>query len=142
MKPITFDSDEEVFAALSWIIMCADGRGSPEERDFLYNKLHGMDIFRDYDPIQFSHRMGAVNTKLFDCLPNDGISFTPDGIEEFIQAAKNVISPELYSDLFKLAVKIAYLDGLNEKERKVIDQLQTGLGIDAKTAEETFKLYQ
>ena len=142
MMPITFDSDEEVFAALSWIIMCADGKGSPEERDFLYNKLHEMDIFRDYDPIQFSQRMGAMNTKIFDCLQNDGISFTPEGIKDFVQSAKNVISPNLYSDLFNLAVKIACLDGLNEKERKVIDQLQTGFGIDAKTAEETFKLYQ
>ncbi len=140
--PITFDSDEEVFAALSWILMCADGRGTPEERDFLYNKLHDMDIFRDYDPIQFSQRMGAVNTKLFDCLPNDGTSFTPEGIEDFVRAARNVISPDLYYDLFNLAVKIAYLDGLDEREKKVINQLQTGLGIDAKTAEETFKLYQ
>lgn len=139
---ITFDSDEEVFAALSWIIMCADGKGSPQERDFLYNKLHDMDIFRDYDPIQFSQRMGAVNTKLFDCLQNDGTSFTPEGIDDFVTAAKNVISPDLYYDLFNLAVKIAYLDGLDERERKVINQLQTGLGIDAKTAEETFKLYQ
>ena len=139
---ITFDSDEEVFAALSWIIMCADGKGSPQERDFLYNKLHDMDIFRDYDPIQFSQRMGAVNTKLFDCLQNDGTSFTPEGIDDFVTAAKNVISPYLYYDLFNLAVKIAYLDGLDERERKVINQLQTGLGIDAKTAEETFKLYQ
>ena len=142
MMPITFDSDEEVFAALSWKIMCADGKGTPEERDFLYNTLHEMDIFRDYDPIQFSQRMGAMNTKIFDCLQNDGISFTPEGIDDFMQAEKNAISPDLYSDLFKLAVKIAYLDGINDKETKVINQLQTGLGIDPKTAEETIKLYQ
>ena len=122
--------------------MCADGKGTPEERDFLYNNLHEMDIFREYDPVQFSQRMGTVNTKIFDCLQNDGTSFTHEGIDDFVQSAKNVISPDLYSDLFNLAVKIAHLDGLNEKERKVIDQLQTGFGIDAKTAEETFKLYQ
>ena len=122
--------------------MCADVKGTPEERDFLYNKLHEMDIFRDYDPIQFSQRMGAMNTKIFDCLENDGISFTPEGIDDFVQSAKNVIGQDLYSELFNLAVKIAYLDGINEEETKVISQLQTGFGIDATTAEETFKLYQ
>ena len=122
--------------------MCADGKGTPEERDFLYNKLHEMDIFRDYDPIQFSQRMGAMNTKIFDCLENDGISFTPEGIDDFVQSAKNVIGQDLYSELFNLAVKIAYLDGINEEETKVISQLETGFGIDATTAEETFKLYQ
>ena len=101
-----------------------------------------MDFFRFYDPFQFSQRLGAMNYKIFDCLENDGISFTPEGIDDFVQSAKNVIGQDLYSELFNLAVKIAYLDGINEEETKVISQLETGFGIDATTAEETFKLYQ
>ena len=129
---IKFEKPVEAFAAIAWIIIAADKNGSIEERDFLYQRIKGLDVFINYRLAEFSQLLGATFLKIF---PKDEYSIAEESVDSLIASARNVLSLKLRMDAFEMAVGLANADGICDEEKILLKQLQNGFAIDVKTAQ-------
>jgi hypothetical protein len=133
---IKIEGPTEAFAAVATVIIAADKLGTMAERDFLFNQVKNLDAFKGYDRAGFMKLLGDTVEKAHQTIPMDGPSFTKQGIEGLIQAVKEVLSPELRMELFGMAVGLVCADEPCDEERNLLEQLQRGLEIDDKAAQD------
>jgi len=133
---IKFETPAETFMAIAIAVRVADGRYSLEEMKEVWLRIRKMDVFKGYS-------FTDLHSKIFEAFSKDPTVqfpvFSKDEIDSMIAAAKEELSPELRETAFRMAVKLAYVDGLHEKEQVLIDQLQHGLEIDSEIAEKIIK---
>ena len=133
---IEFRGPTEAFAAVFWVVCTADKLGSMEERDFLYEQVQGLKVFENYGLVEFQNLFGATFNRVFQTLPHDDYSVTKQGVEILIQAFNGVLNPELRVEALKMAVGLANADNLCDEEKTMLEQLQHGLEIDDKGAQD------
>ena len=133
---IEFRGPTEAFAAVAWVVSTADKFGSMEERDFLYEQVQGLEVFEHYGLIEFQNLLGASFNRVFQTLPHDDYSVTKQGVESLSRAINEVLNPELRVEALKMAVGLANADNLCDEEKTMLEQLQHGLEIDDKVAQD------
>lgn len=133
---IKFRRPTEAFAAVAWVVCTADKLGSLEERDFLYEQVQGLEVFENYGLVEFQNLFGATFNRVFQTLPHGDLSVTKQGVESLIQAVNEVLNPELRVEAFEMAVGLANADNLCDEEKIMLEQLQHGLEIDDKVAQD------
>ncbi len=133
---IEFRRPTEAFAAVAWVVCTADKLGSMEERDFLYEQVQDLNVFENYSLVEFQNLLGATFNRVFQTLPNAELSISEGGVESLIQAVREVSSPELRVEAFEMAVGLANADNLCDEEITLLGQLQRGLEIDDKVAQD------
>ncbi len=133
---IEFRGPTEAFAAVAWVVSTADKFGSREERDHLYEQVQGLKVFENYGLVEFQNLFGATFNRVFQTLPHDDYSVTKQGVEILIQSVNGVLNPELRVEALKMAVGLANADNLCDEEKTMLEQLQHGLEIDDKGAQD------
>ena len=133
---IKFQRPTEAFAAVAWVVCTADKHGSVEERGFLYEQAHNLDIFKNYGRVEFQYLLGATFIRIFQALPNGEVSITELGVKRLVRAVNEILSPELRVEAFKMAIGLARADKLCDEEKILLQQLQRGLGIDDTVAQD------
>jgi hypothetical protein len=126
----------EAFAALAWVVCTADKLGSVEERDFLYEQVRNLEIFKGHDRIEFQYLLGATFIKVFQTHPGGESSLTEQGVDSLIQAVNATLSPELRVEAFRMAIGLARADELCDAEEALLEQLRRGLEIDDTVAQD------
>lgn len=130
------DSPAEAYAAVSLVVVGADGLGTMEERRFLFDELGSLDVFVGHDAESFGALLGALMGRMFTDLSDDGISLNADATDQLCAGARDVLDTRQRGELFSAAVNLACADGLADAERTVLMKLAKGLGLDEASAEE------
>ncbi len=136
---IKFEDPTEAIVALVSAVVAVDNVGSVDERNFLFEQVKSLDLFKNYDQAEFSKLLSEATGKIYATLPMDGASIAKQGIENLTQAAKEVLSPELRETAFRLAVGLARADKPTAEEMALLEQFQHGLEIDNEVAQAILK---
>ncbi len=132
----TLETPAEAYAAVTLLVVGADGVGTMEERDFLFGELGSLDVFAGHGAESFGAMLGAMTGRIVSGLSNDGTALDTDAVQHLCTSARAVLDASQCHELFSSAVKLAYSDGLANAERAVLGQIAEGLGIDATTAQD------
>ncbi|MGD8319588.1 MAG: hypothetical protein PVJ02_04020 [Gemmatimonadota bacterium] len=130
----TLNGPAEAYAAVSLLVVGADGLGTMEERRFLFDELGSMDAFAGHDAESFGALLGALMGRMFTDLSDDGVSLNADAADQLCAGACDVLDTNQRGELFAAAVNLACADGLAEEERTVLMGLAKGLGLGEATA--------
>ena len=133
---IKFERPEEAFASIAWIVVAADKHGSIEQRNFLYQQVKDLDIFKNYSRVEFSQLLGATFVRICQIFPNGDSSGTGKRINSLISSVNKVLSPKLRMEAFKMAVGLAYADGLCNEEKILLEHFQQGFAINEEMTQE------
>ena len=106
----------EAFAAVSLVVVGADGVGTFEERDFLFSELLAVDAFAGYDAETLGSLLGKLTARMVTELPHD-LDASSVELKELCASVRAVLPDEDCSRLFSLAARLSCTDGLGAKER-------------------------
>ena len=84
----TLENPAEAYAAVSLLIAGADGVGTVEERQFLFEKLATIDVFAGQDAESMGCLLGTLTGRMFAELPNDGVKLNDEAVGQLCQTAK------------------------------------------------------
>lgn len=130
MKTFKFNTSAEAFAAVAWVICTADGFGSVEERNFLFEHIQSHDIFRDLSSVEFQMLLGTMFIRLFPAYPDGEFSITEEGGAGLIDAIGEALTPELRMEAWRMAVGLAYSDEFCDVEKTLLEQLRHAWELD------------
>lgn len=131
---IKFEKPAEAFVAIASVLIAADKVGTLDERDYLFNHLHSMDLFSGYDKNAFSSLLGEVTSKVWDSLPTENHSLTPLGFETLVVAVDAALTPKYKAEAYKMAWGLVCCDGACDDEKQLLERIRQGLKIDEQTA--------
>ncbi len=137
---IAFNSPADAFAAVAWIIVAADNRGSDEELDYLSGKLRDLDIFEDYDDDTFKRLIGTVLGQIEASISR--FERVDVQISDIGYAASNALTADQRLIAFDMAVELAFTDGICAQELAALKDLQFCLSIDKPQADQIISRYQ
>ena len=126
---IKFENPAEAFAAVATVVIAADRVTTLDERESLFARMRATEVFRSYDLAAFTRLLEDDVERVYGILPSDGSSITEQGVDTIVQAARDVLSPELRAGAYRMAVGLAHADRLRETERSLLEQLQRGLHV-------------
>lgn len=127
------DTAAEACAALAVMIVAADERGTFEERDFLFEKVAALPIFRGLDQGQFTKLMADTTTGLHGSFATDGLRISSEGTGRVVQMIREALPPEWRVQALEAAVGLAQSDGVVSLEALLLQRLCEGLEIDAES---------
>lgn len=140
MKIRLYDA-AEAFVAMTLLIMCADGKASVKElnyiiKNFSSQPLKILDAVDDGDKFNFFLETKNKIYKAFLKNPNtdDMTAFSINETIALINASKDVLKPDLRETAFLLAAELAYADGLKENEKNILEQIKNDFEIDNELA--------
>jgi hypothetical protein len=133
---IRFDGPTEAFAAVATTVVATDKLGTMDERDFLFEQVKNLDLFKGYDKAEFTKLLSDTTDKVYGTLPTDGTSITKQGVESLVEAVKEVLDPEMRVEVFRMAIGLVRSDKSSDEERTLLGQLQRGLEIDDGVAQD------
>ncbi len=124
---IRFGKPGEAFIAISRAVICADNEVTGAEHQVM-DAFGKLGIFEDYE--QSKEAVSDKILKAYNKNPDDETAFSKDDIDDMIRAARKVLRPERRGALFAVAALIAHNNGLDEREKVLLDQLKNGLEIN------------
>ncbi len=137
---IEFDSPEDAFAAIAWIIVTADNTGSDEELDYLGGRLRDLTIFKKYDEDAFKSLIGTVLGQIESCITRSGTLAAQFSYIGY--AASKALNPDQRLIAFDMAVELAFTDGICTQEQAALNDLQFCLSIDKPQADQIVSRYR
>ena len=140
MKIRLYDA-AEAFVAMTLLIMCADGKASVKElnyiiKNFSSQPLKILDAVDDGDKFNFFLETKNKIYKAFLKNPNtdDMTAFSINETIALIKTSKDVLKPDLRETAFLLAAELAHADGLKENEKNILEQIKNDFEIDNELA--------
>lgn len=130
MMTVKFNTSVEAFAAISWIICTADGFGTVEERGFFFDQMQSHDVFKDLSSVEFQQLLGTMFIRLFPSGTQGEFSIMEEGGADLITAFREVLTPELRMEAWRMAVGLAHADELCDVEETLLEQLRLALELD------------
>lgn len=124
---------EDAFAAIAWLIIIADVKGTHEEMAYLHKKLLKFDVFLEYSETEFVNLMGVVLGLIEAGKPASDKS---DYVANLCLAVGKVLNHVQRREAFVMAAELACTDGMCPEEIVVLTQLQAGLNIEANEAQQ------
>jgi len=124
----------EAYAAISLLVVGADEVGTMEERHFLFDDLGEVDVFADHDKESLGALLGTLVGRMFQDVSDDGVTLNADAVSEVCAGVNGVLDEGQRFELFSLAVRLAYSDGLDRRERDVLVEIASHLGMDGGSA--------
>ncbi|MCP4350066.1 MAG: hypothetical protein GY795_31690 [Desulfobacterales bacterium] len=124
---IRFGKPGEAFIAISRAVMCADNEVTGAELQVM-DAFGKLGIFEDYE--QSKEAVSDKILKAYNKNPDDETAFSKEDVDDMIRGARKVLRPERRGALFAVAALTAHTNGLDEREKVLLDQLNTGLEIN------------
>ena len=124
-----FSNASEGVLALISLVLTADQVATDPERNYLFNQVGNLDLFRVLDEHDFIGMMSSVNEQLFGTPDAYDALMQSGGVHQFCEAFKAVVPASMTESAFQLACEIASSDGLIEIERDLLHAVGAGLGI-------------
>jgi len=129
------ENPSEAYAAVSLLITGADGVGTLDERQFLFEKLRVVDVFSGHDDESMRNLLGTLTGRMISDLPNDGVALTSDAVQILCDSAKQLLDEDQCCNAFSLAANLACCDGLEKIERNLLNQIADGLDVNKAEAQ-------
>lgn len=129
------DNAADAYAAITVLVVGADGVGTLEERKFLFDELGEVDVFGGLDAESLGGLLGKVVDRMYTELSDDGVALSADAVTEICAGARDVLDERQCHELLSLAARVAFSDGLESEERALLKQISDGLAIDAAAAQ-------
>lgn len=130
---IKFEKPGEAFIAISKAVICADNEITSAELQVM-DAFGKLGIFQDYE--QSRNAVSDKILKSFNKQPDDATAFSKQDIDDLIRAARKVLRPERRNALFATTAILAHTNGLDEREKVLLDQIKEGLEISPAFAKE------
>jgi hypothetical protein len=124
---LSLENNREAFLAVLTVVAAADQVGSLEERDFLFQKVKALSTFAGLAKGDFNQLLGAVTSKVYGALPNDGGVITPAGVDELLGLVKARLSADERTRLVETAAALAKSDGAGSEESELLERIRAAL---------------
>ena len=138
---IKLSSPGESFAAMTILVMHADGKASIKELNYILKNycsqpLRILDAIDDGDKFNVFLETENKIFKSFKRNPsaNEIKAFSDYETEKIIEAAKDLLKPDLRETAFLLATELAHADGLTDNEKSILEQIKNDFEIDNEVA--------
>lgn len=138
---INFERTEDAYLAVAWAVISADKAGSLQERSFLHDNIKAIDVFKEYNDVQFSDMVGSSYIRAKETFLIEGSTLSAEIAESLIKAVKEAASEDLWLSIYDMACGLACSDELDESEIIFMKQLQAGLNIDDDVAKKILDKY-
>jgi hypothetical protein len=125
---LTFEKSTEAFLAVLTVVIGADQLGSLRERDFLLDRLTGLELFAGMSRAELSTLLGQVTETVYDTLPKDDMRLSEAGIGELLAAARAALSPALQKSLVEVATALCASDRTSAEETALLAQIRLAFG--------------
>ncbi|MFC2088490.1 tellurite resistance TerB family protein [Calditrichota bacterium] len=136
---IKFDTVGEGFVAIATLIMHADGIASKKElnlilKNFISQPLNVLNVTYAEDLFNFFWETQHKILGTYHRVPvtNEVIIFSNREVKDLIEAAKEVLNPDIRETAYLLACELAYADGLTKSEESILEYIQKEFEIDQK----------
>jgi tellurite resistance protein len=123
-------------AALAVLVAGADGIGTAEEGQHLYETLATLSVFDGLDRAGMSQLMANATEWVWSNFPTRESRLTEEGASELLGRICEALPGDLAAEAFRAAVELARSDGMSFEERELLGQLQASLEIDPESARE------
>jgi tellurite resistance protein len=121
-------NSSQAFMALGIAIISADEKCTAEETETLlklFRTFKLMTCSSDQEcEYSWEHIFDETFEKLKQAFPNRQMSMTEEQLDILMPIIKRSVHPESYESLFHFAVAIAVSDGLDTREKLILDRLQ------------------
>jgi len=125
---LKFEKSTEAFLAVLTAVIGADQLGSLGERDFLLDRLTGLELFAGMSRAELSKLLGQVTERVYDTLPKDAAGLSAAGVSELLAAARAALSPALQKSLVEVATALSASDQTSTEETALLAQIRTAFG--------------
>ena len=125
---LKFEKSTEAFLAVLSAVIGADQLGSLSERDFLLERLTGLELFAGMSRAELSKLLGQVTERVYDTLPKDAAGLSPAGVSELLAAARAALNPALQKSLIEVATALSASDQTSAEETALLAQIRTAFG--------------
>lgn len=130
------ETEADACAALAVLIASADGHGTPQESNFLYDTVADMPPFAGMDRDGFVRLMSDAADWMWTSLPREGNRLTDDAVGQVLEGIRGAIEPGRREPALEMAVGLACVDGVSREERVLLVRLCDGLGLNPLAADE------
>jgi uncharacterized tellurite resistance protein B-like protein len=124
------ESAAEACAALAVVIVAADELGTDEERDFLFETVAALPIFKELDREQFRKLITDTTERLYASLPTEGSRLSSEGVGRLVGMIREALPADQRVEALEAAVGLARSDGVASVEALLLQRLCEGLEID------------
>ena len=132
--PIQFQSVAEALIAIELALIFSDEDVSIKQTSNMFWNLTLLNIFKDKSPKYFYETKYKI-LNMFDKNLDKPESFTDGEIDNLISACKSIMGPKIRETALWVAFELAYVTGLNEREKAFIDRFIEGMDIDKNVAD-------
>ncbi len=136
---IKFHSVGEGFVAIATIIMHADGVASKKElnlilKNFVSQPLKVLKVTYAEDLFNFFWETQHKILGTYHRIPktSEVVKFNNREVRDLIEAAKEVLNPDIREAAYLLACELAYADGVTESEEIILEYIQKEFEINQK----------
>jgi hypothetical protein len=125
---LKFEKSTEAFLAVLTVVIGADQLGSLAERDFLLDRLKGVELFAGMPRAELVKLLGQVTETVYDTLPKDDMGLSTAGVSELLAAARAALSPALQKSLVEVATALSASDQTSAEETALLAQIRLAFG--------------
>ncbi|MCK5033089.1 MAG: tellurite resistance TerB family protein [Calditrichia bacterium] len=136
---IKFHSVGEGFVAVATLVMHADGVASKKElnlilKNFVSQPLKVLKVTYAEDLFNFFWETQHKILGTYHRVPitNEVVIFSKKEVKDLIEAAREVLNPDIRETAYLLACELAYADGLTESEEIILEYIQKEFEINQK----------
>ena len=125
---LKLEKSTEAFLAVLTVVIGADQLGSLAERDFLLDRLKGVELFAGMPRAELVKLLGQVTETVYDTLPKDDVGLSAAGVSELLAAARAALSPALQKSLVEVATALSASDQTSAEETALLAQIRLAFG--------------
>ncbi len=119
MSALSFENEAEAVACVAALMIAADGIGTEDEVNFLFDRVSTIPVFAGYDSKGFRELVGKVSAAMHGAITqNDDGTITDAGLDTVAHAVKATVAPGNWT---MVAEAVARSDGLDDAEQRVLD---------------------
>jgi hypothetical protein len=124
---VKFANASEAFLSVLTLVAGADQSGSLEERDFLFSKVKGLDLFGNPSTADFSKLLGKVTDAVYSGVEQNDGEFTAAGIDALLGEVKKTLNADQRKSLVQIADDLGGADGADASETALLDKIRRAL---------------
>jgi hypothetical protein len=124
---LNLENSREAFLAVLTVVVAADGVGSLEERNYLFEKVKGLKAFEGCTQSEFNKLLGSVTSRVFEALPSEDGAITAAGVDQLVAAVKPLLGPDLANAVLDAVAGLSDADSATSSETALLQTLRQKL---------------
>jgi tellurite resistance protein len=127
IRIMKMETNAEAFACLAVMMAGADGHGSMEESEFIFDTMAEMPVFEGLDQAGLLMVLSEANRRVYSFAKADDGRVSDEGISTILTQVRDKLTPALRAEAVQMALDLARADDLSPEEEMLMARMRSAL---------------